>query len=208
MRIGLLVDGVAEVESLPTLFAQLRTATGHTLLTPLRPAIHPIASIERIAARCTPQMEILRGKRADRVIVVLDREGRTDCPGAFARQVETAIAGRSSIPVAVVVKDRCFENWLISDPDAISTLPSRFRLAASVELAARTDRADQQDALRALKDSAIRKDYNKVLDSKRILAVSNVGRMAQGSRSFRRFLRCIDHPLYRNQSVRPVLPYG
>lgn len=110
MKFGILVDGEAEVASLPRLIPQLREHTGHTILHPLRSAVQPKATAERIAQSCQREITILAGKGVDRVIVLIDREDRAECPTELALQVQRAIAKRTAVPVRVVVKDRCFEN--------------------------------------------------------------------------------------------------
>lgn len=206
MRIGLLVDGDAERAALPELLGQLKESTGHSFLNPVRPAVHPKASPARIARACQSEIDILVGKGVDRIVVLLDREDRADCPTQIAQQVEQAIRAHAGgeAPVVVVVKDRCFENWLVADPDAIAASPARFSLPASVRAALHADQADHLDAVEILKKGVTKGSDNKVRDSKRILARCRVERMAGGSRSFRRFLRCLDHPLYSNQSKRPA----
>jgi hypothetical protein len=54
-----------------------------------------------------------------------------------------------------------------------------------------------------LKRAAQGDAYEKVQDAKRILERADVLRLATNSRSFRRFLRVIEHPTYREQSAAP-----
>jgi hypothetical protein len=107
--------------------------------------------------------------------------------------------------IAVVVKDTAFENWLISDPDAVSQLAGRFALTeAQREHIA--ERCDRMDASAVLKRAALRDSYDKVPDAMRLMARADPRRMAGNSRSFRRFLRVVGDPHYVDQSRNPAAP--
>lgn len=62
-----------------------------------------------------------------KVLVVVDREDRPDCPGAFAQSVRAELIrqlqakhGYSGVPpIAVVCADRKLENWLLADPHSV-----------------------------------------------------------------------------------------
>jgi hypothetical protein len=203
MKIGILVDGEAERAGLPMLFEQLRAQTGHAIVNPLQPAVHPKADPERFAGACVPKIEILAKKGVDRIVVLVDREDRDDCPTEIATAIRQSIIRKTALPVCVVVKDRCFENWLVADAESFVS-STRFKLEPSVRRAIESGLADGLDALALLKRNAVKDSYNKVRDGKRILEQSDVGRMAAGSRSFRRLLRCLGHPQYLDGSKRPA----
>lgn len=204
MRFGFVVDGVSEFASLPGLFPRLVTDCPHVFLGPLRAPIPPTAPSATIARACLPAIRQLESRRADRIVVLIDREAATACSSEIAADVEAAVLAATGIGVTVVIKDRKFENWLVSDVDAVRGLRARFALAAADVNRIAPNRSDRADALAILKRSAIRSSYDKVQDSKRILQVAEPLRMAANSRSFRKFLRTVDHVAYRLQSRAPA----
>ena len=63
---------------------------------------------------------------------------------------------------------------------------------------------DHLDALAILTAACIGNADDKVKDGKRTMERSAVSRIAANSRSFRRFLRVLDHPNYVDQSRLPA----
>jgi hypothetical protein len=114
------------------------------------------------------------------------------------------LEGQVFCPIAVVMKNRMLENWLVADFDTVSGLQGRFKFTAGDRASVIPNRADNVDALRMLKRAAGKRAYDKVADSQRILGSANPLRMADNSRSFRKFLRSIRHPTYQGQSQNPV----
>lgn len=205
MRIAFIVDGLSEYEALPVLYTQLRRATGATFVRIVKADIQPLDTIPRIANVCIKSANVLMSSRPDLLIILIDRESRSDCPGDLARQVRVAVEKSSDCRTAVVIKDRCFENWLISDPIALKSLSGKFILSNRVVSAIVPDKADAANALDVLKRSARpNQGYKKIPDSTKIPQASDISRMAQNSRSFRRLLRCLGHPSYLTQSRHPA----
>jgi hypothetical protein len=138
-------------------------------------------------------------------IVVLDLESDAACAGTVAAAIAHALHNVSPIPVHVVLKDRMLENWLVADIDAVARLTARFRIRGADRAAVAPNRADRIDALALLRRTAQKKAYDKRRDGQKILASSDPATMASNSRSFRRFLRVLGHPAYRDQSANPVV---
>jgi hypothetical protein len=201
MRIGIVVDGLSEFRSLGHLYEDLQALTGNQFLTPLHADIQPQAPVGTIAKQCSASIKQLFGRNADRVIVLFDREARSECPGALAREVEEKVGLDE---VRVVVKDRAFENWVIADIAALRRQPKRFTISQATSKAVQPDKADRVDALTLLKRAAVKDAYDKVEDSKRVFAVADVSNIGANSRSFRRFLRCVGCSSYQHQSSRPA----
>lgn len=201
MRIGLVVDGQSEVAALPNLYPRLEAETGHQFLRPVLAPIQPLAPPAAIARACGTRVSQLARRGADRVLVLVDREGRPECPGVLALEIQGRLP--QAVTTTVVIKNRTFENWLIADVQALLQQPGRFDVSAGMRSRIEPNHADSADALRLLQRAAIRTAYNKVQDSQRTLARAAPCEMASNSRSFRRFLRCSDHPLYRRQSRHP-----
>jgi hypothetical protein len=201
MRIGIVVDGVSEFRSLGQLYADLEVLTGNQFLAPLHADIQPHAPVGTIAKQCSASINQLFGRNADRVILLFDRETRSECPGTLAQAVERKIRREG---VRVVVKDRAFENWVIADLAALRKQPKRFEVSKATARAVQPDKADRVDALALLKRAAIKDAYDKVEDSKRVLTVADASSIGAHSRSFRRFLRCVGCVLYAHQSSNPA----
>jgi len=205
MRFGPIVDGQAEFFSLPKLIP--RIPGNHIILRPLRADIQPYSPIPRIVQAVKSRLHIHASKGADVALVVLDRESRMDCPGEWGQRLESALrvgcAGCGIDRFKVVVKNRMFENWLISDPHAIAGMTSRFKLTPNQIALIEPDKADEIDALAILRTAAIKKSYDKVQDAVRILKAANPVVMGKNSRSFRRLLHVVGSPPYQNQSKNP-----
>jgi len=212
MRIGLIVEGEAEFRSLPQFLRRLEIEH-ETVGRPLLARVHPLATKARIVAAIASGLTVLKGKRADMALVLLDRETREDCPGDWAQRLESmlnrAYARLGFQRIAVVVKDRCFENWLISDPDALATLKGRFKVSNTKRHKIEPNKADNVTDAQGFLEAAVKtarknESYNKIQDAVRMLDRADPLRMAANSRSFRRLLRLLGHAAFRGQSKRPV----
>lgn len=203
MKIGFVVDGESEFVALKKIWPQLRDATGHTLLDPALAKIPPKAPLPTIAKVCERRISAIQQKKTDRVIVLMDREDRGECPGELATALTVHLSRVAGGDVVVVIKEAMFENWLIADLGALKMQPGRFVVSRSLEQAVAGGRADAADALVLMK-RAVQGDYDKVEDSRRILERADVGQMARHSRSFRRLLRLVEHPAFLTQSAAPL----
>ncbi len=201
MKIGIIVDGDGEFLSLSKLIDKL--AITNKVLAPIKADIQPNASFHHIAMKTAVGITILLRKEVNRIIVLIDREQRPECPGEIAEKIQKRIQDshlkHGSVEIFVVLKDRMFENWLIADPHAFSKMPARFELEAGLTRGI-IGRADNLDALTILKKAVVKTKYSKTQDPPRILSVVDPLEMARNSRSFRRFLRMLDHPDYRTRS--------
>ncbi len=206
MKIGIVSEGQSEVDALPKLFPAFQAATGNSFLRPIRTSVHPTATFDGIAYAAAKQIEKLLLREPDVIVFLLDREQRTECPGELAARIHDALhqSRKGLCPIQVVVKDRTFENWLISDVAALATQRGRFDLPPSAARSVVQSGADGFDALAVLKQWTAGRPYRKADDSIRILDHADPLRMAATSRSFRRFLRCVGHPAYAQQSRHPL----
>ena len=201
----MIVDGQAEFRSLPLLLRKIETP--FVLLSPLYADIQPYAPAGQIAGAVATRLPIVASRHVDLAVILLDREARPECPGEIADRLCALLAApcqRCGIPRAlVVVKNRMYENWLISDSAAFRGQRGRFRLSAAQVRTLDSGRADTLDGLAVL-ENAVRGDaYSKVADAVRIIGRAEPLRMAGNSRSFRRFLRVVGHPRYARQSRNP-----
>lgn len=204
MRIGLIVEGQSEFVALPHLLHQLREGTGHSFIGPVRATAHPNAQAAVIARSVVESVAYLQLRKVDEVVLLMDREDREECPGALADQLSEHIQPLVTVPVRVVIKDRTFENWLISDVEALRAMPARFTITEATVRSISPNKADRINAYELLQQCAIRNSFQKVKDAQRILGHADIHRMAENSRSFRRLLRCVGHPAYAGQSRNPA----
>lgn len=196
------MEGHSEFYSLGIILNSLRGAYGHTILKPLYAPIQPKASYDVIARACKSRIGILESKNVDRIIVLLDREDREACPAEMAGALVFALKKLTSIEVLVVIKNRCYENWLIADLKALRDQPKRYKVSKNSEKSVVPNKADNVEALKLLKSMCINQ-YDKVEDSKKIAKHATASRIASNSRSFRRLMRCVEHHTYKDQSKIP-----
>jgi hypothetical protein len=202
LRLGLVVDGESEFKSLPLLYPALSSGCGAQILTPILAKMMPTAPVPVIARACTQAIRQLDGRRADKIIVLLDHESQDRCPPQLAADLQLVLAAVANAAVDVVIKDRMFENWLVADCNALASQRARFEMTPARRRRVQDNKADAIDALRLIKEMCIGPQYHKVQDSARILSQADPMTIATHSRSFRRFLRALDHPPYRTQSRR------
>lgn len=205
MKIGIIVDGQAEYRSLQGICQ--RVDTDYTVLKPLYADMQPNAVPAKIVRSAQTHLQIFAAKKVDRVIICLDQENRAACTPAWARILERAFAAsraRTGInEIIVVLKVRMYENWLVSDVNALKTLGARFLITAAHEKQIVPNRADTANATQILKDAAQKVAYHKVRDAVSVGRVFDPYRGAANSRSFRKFLRMIGCKRYSDQSREP-----
>lgn len=208
MKVGFIVDGTSELEALPKLMPMLSHIPEFRPLRPVRAAVGANAPVDTISFVVAELLGALANRDPELVIVLWDREQRPECPGALAQSLWLRITHltKGDFDLRVVIKDRMFENWLVAALPALPGSQSRFLLSQSSRRSISPNKADNVDALGLMKMSVIHGQYEKVKDSQRILAGANIDEMATNSRSFRRFLRCLGHPDYLDQSKLPRRP--
>lgn len=208
MRIGFVVDGFAEYESLADVLRKVDTP--HVLVTQvLRADLQPSAPIGQIAREASKKVRDLVVRRGvHRVVVLIDREQNASCCGDYAQQLAAAIRTHcvrtsTAVEIRVVVKDRMYENWLVADPEAFQQLSARFD-PLILQRGARGDRADRVEALALLKRAVVKKQFDKVPDAARITPHLDPLRMGEHSRSFRKLLGVVGCSAYTAQTKRPA----
>jgi len=204
MRIGLIADGQSEVGALPQLLNRLGIPDV-IIIGPRYADLQPKATAAQIAKAAESRIRTLMAQAAvDRIVIMIDHEDRDDCPGEWARTLCQEFVGNGFDNVSVVVKNRKFENWLIADPENIQEeMPARFSFDRTVVRSIQGGGADNiEDAELILDRASIGKNYNKTKDASQICRNIEPLMVAKNSRSFRRFLRLLGHPQYRNQSIR------
>jgi hypothetical protein len=204
MRIGIVVDGVSEYASLAPVLSKVADRTGHVYLRVVKADIQPTAPFPVIARACRPSISQLAARGAELVLVVLDREDRPECPTEIANGVRHALEPEVDCRISIIVKDRQYENWLVADLHALRSHPARFHVTNAHRRAVEPNRADAADAAALLRAIVQRGSYEKVDDSRAIMATAEPERIAQHSRSFRKFLREAGHPRYQTQSKVPT----
>ena len=168
--------------------------------------MQPMAAVQQIGHRVIKKMPIVMAKNPDLVVVIIDLEHREDCPPHFASAIEEEIVSRLHHPVvkiSVVVKVRCFENWLLAGVQSMNSLKG-FKVSNKLMNRIIPDKADNVDAIRLLK-AVSAGGYDKISDGKRITTCVRCQEIATNSRSFRRCLRVVGAPKYQSQSKTPVI---
>jgi len=177
--VGLVVEGEAGLAAIPVL---LKCTRIH-LCRPIKFNGQPTECNEEIfhefiKRRIVPTVRAMILKNVANVIVVIDRETRRQCPGAFAHDIQSIIS-QSLIdqyeytghpPVSVVCADRMLENWIIADPKGIlahNYIVKDLSRAVGVK-------ADGKDALTLLK-RAYKSGchYHKSMDAPKLAAKVN-----------------------------------
>lgn len=181
-----MADGDSEVYGLPELYGQIGELTQHVILHPIKADVQPGAAASLIARQAARRMMQLRANGARILILLIDREQRARCPGAWARDISSALEPLAKsagfVRSCVVVKDRTLENWVISDPAAVHPLRKRFPRQIRIT----PGRADSANAYAVLCAAG---DYRKPYGAREILQHANVATMRSNSKSFERLLR-------------------
>jgi hypothetical protein len=197
MKIGLLVDGLAEYHALPKLLPRLESP--HQVLSqPLKCDIQPFSTPAQMALAASKKFQILLAKGAESIVVLIDKETRPDCTVELVRAVEREARTRlremsAAVDLQVVLKVSMFENWLIADPDALAGLTGLFENVERVEKQVK-GRADSADALVLLKACSRERVYDKVKGAMAICPRLDPARAGGNSRSFRKFLKTLGVP--------------
>jgi len=206
MRTVFITEGEGEYAALPLLKHQIQERTGIHLIPPMRITIQPDGPATKIGRSIKQKLlPTLMAKQVEKAVVLLDREMRGDCPGEIAIEVLAAVRSLcgTGIDFTVVLKDRCFENWLVADVQSLKAQPGRFRVSNAAERKISPNKADSIDAQRLLSSIVIGRDFQKVEDAKNCLKNASLDRMAQNSRSVRHFLHVLGDPTYSDGCRNP-----
>jgi len=172
VKIGIIVEGLGEFDSLPEVYAKLCLRPGDQLLAPAHARLHPKSAPDQIAKSALRPVVILKKRGAEMVLLLIDREDRPDCAPEFAQAIETAFVAMGE-QVHVVVKNRKFENWLIADPKALASHKKRFKPTEAFRKHVRPNKADNvADAPALLNQICVKGKgfYHKTQDPPQILA--------------------------------------
>lgn len=202
MKIGIVVDGDAESQALKLLTRRI-TISRCQIIDPIFARMQPKSTPDQIVRMARGKVDILLAKGVDQILVLIDREDNKECPGIFADRIKNAFARAGYGGVSVVVKDRCFENWLVADVDALEQLRRRFQVTTAFKNSIVPNKADNINAFEQLNRITRGPSYHKRRDAAAITEKQDPVRVALNSRSFRRFLKLISHPNYRCQSKYP-----
>lgn len=207
MNLGLVVDGQAEALALKEITDRI-SISGQRILTPVYADMQPRATATQIAKSAKSKIDLLRARGADAVLVLIDMENNSGCPGSFAADLRSGFL-KHGVQVVVVVKVRSFENWLIADPTAFAQMPARFNLSRRFERAVAPNKADMHNpkaAIELINSIANGSRYHKRKDAVAISKKLDVDVAGKNSRSFRKLLRQVNHGDYSGQSRNPASP--
>lgn len=204
MIVGVVCDGSAESQALEVVVKKIN-GYGTKFLKPLYADMQPKATEAQIAKKAEKAIGILRAKKADLIIVLLDFEDREGCPGEFSEMLANAFIKLGMNDVSVVIKMRTFENWLVADPEGIGAL-NNYKPTKAFVGAVAPNKADHVDGEKLINSIIVgRREYHKRIDAINIAKRLDVSRASKNSRSFRRFLRLVNHEEYADQSKLPLL---
>lgn len=202
MKIGIIVEGTAERQALEEIVAKINIS-GVSIINPLFASIEPKETPKQIAKAAESRIKILQSKQVDKIIMLIDLENLDTCPGDRASEIKNVFCNMA-YNVDVIVKNKCFENWLIADIDALEQLKN-FKGAKNLKNKV-NNKSDSLSALAELKNIKkinVKESYHKANDGFAISQKLDPLRIAKNSRSFRRFLRVLEHPAYIDQSIKP-----
>jgi len=125
--LGLVVEGQADFYAIPVLLETAGIRHAKPFVLHGQAVNCDVRKLVELRIARVVQIAVL--KQVSQVLVIIDRENRTQCPGAFAQEVERHInavmtsnyAYGGSPPIRVVCADRKLENWLIADPEGLHT---------------------------------------------------------------------------------------
>lgn len=197
MKIGIIVDGREEQNTLNTIVSKINIEKTQ-IVTPLYASIAPKATPLQIAKAMESRVKILCNRGVDKIVVAIDLEDLNECPGVRAISVQNACLELGYKNVEVVIKNRKFENWLIADIENLKGIKS---YTVSTALEAKLQNADSiKDAVQELHQiKGKNKYYHKTKDATALAKNISPERMAQCSRSFRKFLKILGHEKYCKQ---------
>lgn len=123
-RIGLIVEGETEFIAMPKLHKE-RLIAGCPALSPINlGGVGSHLTPKGIASKLRPKVLEHYSRGIRKVVVCIDLEQRSDCPGAFAQAIhgEThAIVTKKApeLDLHVVIANRTFEAWLLAGADEL-----------------------------------------------------------------------------------------
>jgi hypothetical protein len=203
VKIGIIVEGLGEYQSLPKLYSKLALRPGNQVLSPLHAKLQPKSGPGQVAKNALSRVDMLKKRGADVVLLLIDREDREDCAPEFAQAIEAALEGMGE-QVRVVVKNRAVENWLIADPKGLARLGGRFKPTKAFTSQVSPNKADNvKDGAALLNRICFKGSYHKTQDPPNIFGAMDITEAGKNSRSFRRFLRLVGDRRYRDQSKKP-----
>ena len=200
MKVGIITEGSAERTSLIEIVKELRKK-GLEILNPIFAPIEPKATPMQIAKSAESAISILLNKKGcDRVVLILDYENHQDCIIERKTKLEEAIKMIGHPNVFVVVKVRQYENWLLADLDAIGKCKN-FTVTQAIRRKVEPGNADSihKPVVELTKLKNNKKSFHKNLDTLAIAKQFDPEKAGLHSRSFRRFLKLIGHPDYKDQ---------
>lgn len=192
--IGLLGEGPADLDVLVAISVRLQIRFAR----PVQISGQCSGSTAQVLAckKIIPKLEILARKALRKIVVVLDRESRPQCPGEFAADVCIAIQenfarmvpGVELPPIVVVCANRKIENWILADPAGIK----RSKIIRSSVKQSVGNNSETCDAIQVIENAMGRgRSYIKTKDAGRLSAKVNVKdpKVLSRCRSLDKFVR-------------------
>ena len=198
--VGLIVEGDAEFAALPLLHRERLIDR----CPPLKPTnVHGIGGERQPAAigkMLAPKVEAHLIAHRTKVVVCLDREHRELCAPGFAQEILVSIRStlrsrnRDTSDVHVVIADRAFEAWLLSDAMGMF---ERGVFKAKPNFPSFEGRVGQRSKLGQVElKKLLGRAYGKTKDGPKLLRLLSLDaardwKNGRGSRSFDKFVRTL-----------------
>lgn len=205
MSVVIATEGVSEYRALPEILKSVRSGGGALNARVLKISCQPDGPVRGIARATKTALNIAKAKNAELFVLVLDREQRSAAPGDLAAEIVSEIFALDNwrFRLAVVMKDRMFENWLVADLGALRKQPARFTVTNAMVRKVEPNKADRVNATKLLEQAAVRQSYDKQADSLKIAKRMDIEKAALHSRSLRHFLHVLGHDTYMQQCRQP-----
>lgn len=198
--IGLIVEGETEFKALPLLHTNKKLVKG---CPPLRAinlnGIGSHMTVPAIAKMVAPKVKSHIAAGRTKVVLCMDREQRSDCPGKLAISLRAAIVAQvGPADVHVVIADRTFEAWILADARGLHA-SRHFKLKPNFTcFEGSMGERDRKGCIEL--DRLLGREYSKTVDGPRLFAALNFahardfGPGRPGSRSLDKLLRTLGVP--------------
>ena len=187
MKIGIITEGQSEQRALSEIVKKIGIKD---VLTPVFAPIDPKTGPNRMVKVAESRLNYFYNRNVSKVIIVIDLENIQQCLIERAKSIEEAFHRKGHPKVCVVIKNKQFENWLISDHKGISKLKN-FKPSQKFIKQTGNGNADNvakpTELLTSIKTN--KKSYAKGDDDINIAKMIDPKNMVKNSRSFRKFLK-------------------
>jgi selenocysteine-specific translation elongation factor len=143
--------------------------------------------VEKICARIAPQINMLRRKKCEKIIVIVDREQRKNKASDIEMEIVKILkdTGIETSSIIVTCPDRNFESWIAPFVNE----------ACELVADACTDNIEGKNGKALLRDRfrSVGKTYVATVDGVKLFKLVNPSKLSKTSESFCRFYKAFDY---------------